>query len=357
MRAGDPADLAASMSQRRKAARLGNRLTALFLLCAFVFASLPSVTSHAAGALSVPSRVGGASCPGDTITLYLPGSRHDPLNALYLLLEGWLPWPGAKILSHRMPGRGGSYALSRLIEPGSRECSIAAMPYPSFYFLSASRDSLFREKDIRPLVVFASSPNMLWVRADSPVQDLSGFLEMQYKKHAETGQPMLIAGAGSYTDQHLATLQFVRASGIPGQYLPLLGALEATDAVRRGKSDACWGYALPASMMPGLKPLAVASAERIAAYPQVQTFTETSLPVVNTAYFALGIAAGSGIARLGDSLSGFLGSRAIQEKIAQMGFTPVSPNSLRLQEFTQEQEKNSHAFLNDYPLVPAQLRR
>lgn len=296
-------------------------------------------------------------CSDDTVLLYAPAAKGSQLDGLYKLAANWIGASGMAVALKYVSAKGGSDAIARIIEPGSPDCAVAGLQFPTLYLQSGSRHSLFLPKDLHMVCVFASSPSVLWIAQSNPARTLPEFLKAQHEARAQTGQPTRIAGAGSHTDQHAATLLLARAAGLACNYLPMLSSVESVRAVREGMAQACWGYALPASTMPGLKPIAVAAQTRARTMPETATFAEHDLPVFGTAYFGLGIASKLTVIVAAQSLADYLTSAATQEHVRALGFEPVAVSFDELPAFLQKQQTLARDIIREYPLIPPHLRR
>jgi tripartite-type tricarboxylate transporter receptor subunit TctC len=313
----------------------------------------------AAGAADSPPV---ALCPSGTVTLILPDGEQSPVYRLY---ESAVKAFREELFLDLKPvvraGRGGGRALNGLLEEKADGCFLGVLQFPSFVFLANLRDRLYDDAGIIPASVTASVPNALWVAESDPLRTLDDFVAAA-RAEADKGDLRLVAaGVGSYTDQHLATLQLERAAGISLNYLPLLGAAESAEAVRTGKAAACWGYAVPAALMPGLRPLAVAAARRSLLWPETPTFQETGRNLLNDAWFGLGIRASapeSTRAKCAESLTRVMRNATLRADMAALGFTPsaAAPDSDEGRRLTERLREEALRLLTDYPLIPRQER-
>jgi tripartite-type tricarboxylate transporter receptor subunit TctC len=258
-------------------------------------------------------------------------------------------------------GRGGGYVLNRLLEEKDDGCFLGVLQFPSFIFLSSLRDRLYDDAEIEPAVVLAAVPNALWVAESGPLRSLDDFILKAREEAGKSGGRIVTAGVGRYTDQNMASRKLERAAGIGTAYLPLLGAAECAEAVLAGKAAACWGYAVPAEMMPGLRPLAVASGQRSPLWPDVPTFQERGCLMSDYAWFGLGIRASapeSIRARCLESLSRVMRNKKLLAGMAALGFMPpaAAPGSDAARLLPGRLREEALRLLSDYPLIPRQER-
>ena len=130
-------------------------------------------------------------------------------------------------------------------------------------------------KDFEPVVLLASQPLVLVVRADSPLKSLADL-----KTQGEARQ-LTMASAGTGTVGHVGGEMFVKRAGIKVMHVPYKGAGPATTDLLGGQTDIY--FATPpsiVSMVKGgkLRALAVTSLKRIDVLPDVPTVAESGYP-------------------------------------------------------------------------------
>ncbi|MDR2124402.1 MAG: hypothetical protein LBP38_05390 [Desulfovibrio sp.] len=346
------------MRPRPEDRRLAGWALRLILLCCALPAVLPSPDAvRAADAPPV------AFCPSGTVTLILPDGAQSPVYGLYeATAKAFREELFLDLKPEIRAGRGGGRALNRLLEEKADGCFLGVLQFPSFVFQANLRDRLYDDAAIAPAAVAASVPNALWVAESGPLRTLDDFVAAARAEAGKGETRLVVAGAGSYTDQHLATLQLERAAGISLSYLPLLGAAESAEAARTGKAAACWGYAVPAALMPGLRPLAVAAARRSRLRPDTPTFQETGRNVLNEAWFGLGIRASapeSVRARCVESLAPVMRNATLRADLTALGFTPAAdaPDTAGARRLIERLREEALRLSADYSLIPRQERR
>lgn len=231
---------------------------------------------------------------------------------------------------------------------------MSALLLPSFFYLAKMPDNMFAEKDIAPITVFAYASHALWVDKDSPFQTLDDFIAHARSVMESAGQPLLIAGTGSYTDQHMANQIFARLAGLVTRYYPVIGSTEAASRVKDKEVQACWGYALTLESMPGMRPLAVASAERVSSLPDVPTFRERRMEFLSGAHFGIAMAAESVPEKtrlaVASRISLFLADPALRRLFAARGASALSLSPEDMQSFLNERRREAENLQLSYPL-------
>ena len=308
---------------------------------------------------------GHAACPSGAVSLYMPTPAGSQLDALYdLLPDAWGAHFSETLRLTPMPGRGGSYAVSRLLDDESDGCSLAAVIVPSVYFIAETTDRMYNATDLDIAAVLASAPNAIWVTEESPFRSLADLVIHARAENEKAGGVFILAGTGRYTDQHMASLEFDRAAGVKSLYLPVLGSAQAIQAVKNGQATACWGYALTPESMPGMRVLGVAGERRSSVLPEVPTFQELRVDMINVAHFALALRIkapdefGDMPAQpLRNALTTLMADSELRGRMAAKGFTPLALGPQEIGAFLEERRREAASGLAAYDLIPRQLWR
>src|SRR5690606_14884599 len=125
-----------------------------------------------------------------------------------------------------------------------------------------------------PISIFGEGPLILAIRSSIPAETLDEFVA--YAK-ANPGT-INYASAGTGAIAHLATAKFAASAGIDIVEIPYPGGGPASTALLGGEVDMYFGNAselLPQADNPDIRLIAVGSAERMPALPDVPTIAET----------------------------------------------------------------------------------
>ena len=130
-------------------------------------------------------------------------------------------------------------------------------------------------KDFEPVVLLASQPVVLVVRADSPIKTLADL------KAQGPAKQLTMASAGTGTVGHVAGEMFAKRAGIKVMHVPYKGAGPATTDLLGGQTDIY--FATPPSVISmvkagKLRAIAVTSLKRIEVLPDVPTIAESGYP-------------------------------------------------------------------------------
>lgn len=189
-------------------------------------------------------------------------------------------------------------------------------------------------KQLAPVTLVATSPNVLVVDARLPAHTLREFVAL-----AKARPGVLNYGSvGNGSAAHLAMEQLKAAAGIDLQHVPYAGFPQITTAMVGGQVQA--GFMVPAIAMPmvtagKLRVLAVTSAGRTGVLPSVPTVVESGYPGFEAiSWQAILAPAGTPapiVDRLYRELVRIIGSDDVRERMRAQYFVPAgtAPASLR----------------------------
>lgn len=181
-------------------------------------------------------------------------------------------------------------------------------------------------RDFTPITLLAASPNMLVVRADSPIKTVADYIAAAKAKPGE----ITFAFSGIGTSLHIAGEQFSQITRTKYNPIPYKTSAESIGAVVSGQTDSSWSAvnaALPFIKSGKARALAVASDKRTGFAPDVTTFgelgvkgmkSETWLAVLAPANLPAPIAA-----KLSAEFMNVIARPDIKERILKLGAEPV----------------------------------
>ena len=180
---------------------------------------------------------------------------------------------GQSIVVENVVGAGGNVAAVRVAKAAPDGYTVLA--HSSAYAVNPTlipNAGYDGEKDFIPLAIVASQPNLIVVHADFPAKTLAELLE-----RARTGK-LAFASAGNGTTPHLTgeNLFKIRAK-VDITHIPFKGGGPAAAAVLSGQppiGSIAGSAPLPHIKAGKLRALAVSSAQRLAALPDVPTLGE-----------------------------------------------------------------------------------
>jgi tripartite-type tricarboxylate transporter receptor subunit TctC len=225
------------------------------------------------------------------------------------------------------PGAGGNIGMSEVAraKPDGYTLLVASSSYvvnPSLY----ANKAYDPYKDFAPITLAASSPNILVVNSSSPVKSVKDLIELLKK---EPGKHT-IANPGIGTTPHLAAELFKLSLNLDATSVPFGGAGPAIQSAVAGHTPIAL-TALPptAPQVTGgaLRGLAVTSAKRSPALPDVPTMAEAGLHEQESetmqGFFAPAKTPKEIVDLLNKEIVKIMAMPDVKEKSAQLGFDPV----------------------------------
>jgi len=239
---------------------------------------LPTLTRRSLGVallLAAATASAQSGYPGQPVRLVVPfppAGGTDVLTRL-VMAEVTQATQWNFIIDNR-PGAGGNIGLDMVAKAkndgytlGTAQTANLAIN-PSLY----SKLPFDTLKDFAPVVLLASQPVVLVVRADSPLKTVADL------KARAARQALNMASPGTGTVGHIAGEMFARRAGIQLTHVPYKGAGPAITDLIGGQTDLY--FATPPSVLQMIKggklrALAVTSAKRIPALADVPTIAES----------------------------------------------------------------------------------
>jgi tripartite-type tricarboxylate transporter receptor subunit TctC len=305
-----------------------------------VLALAAASAAGAAGAIAQPAPAG----PLRAVLPVGPGSGVDTIiRAMSPSLSKALG--GQAVVIENLPGAGGLTGTLALVKaaPDGRTIGVVSNNHvinPSV-FKSMPFDSL---KDITPISVLGSTPFVLVVNPKKlPVNTLQ---ELVAALKARPGA-YNYASSGNGTVLHVADEMFVDLAGVSGTHIPYKGVAPMVTDLIGGQVD--WGVVSVPSVQGHLKSgalraVAVTSAKRTPALPDVPTAVEQGMPgmIVDGWFAVVGPARlpAADVKRIHDAFVQALASPDVQDAMAKQGnvINPTTPD-VATSFFRTEQER------------------
>jgi tripartite-type tricarboxylate transporter receptor subunit TctC len=194
---------------------------------------------------------------------------------------------GATVLVENKAGAGGNIGVDAVLKAPHDGCTIGITAMNSFAInpLLTKKLPYDVSRDVQPLTLVGSVPNILLVHPDVPARTLQQVAELARK------QDLTFASPGAGTSVHLAAEMLADQLHVKLRHVPYRGDAPALQDVLGGRVP------LMMANLPGviehvkagkLRPIVVTSARRAAVLPDVPTAAESGLPGFDVkAFFAL----------------------------------------------------------------------
>ena len=267
----------------------------------------------------------GQAYPAKPIRLVVPfpaGGTTDILARAVgqKLTEAW----GQPVVVDNRPGAGGNIG-AELVAKAAPDGYTLLMGTVGTHAINASLYAKMpydHIKDFAPVILVAGVPNVLVVNPAVPVNSVQELIA--YAK-ANPGR-LNFASSGSGTSIHLSGELFKVMAGVQMTHIPYKGSAPALQDLIGGQVQLMFDNlpsALPQIKGGKLRALAVTSATRAAALPDVPTVAEAGLPGFEASSW-FGVLAPAGtpvaiIARLNAEIAKWLASPEAREKLASQG--------------------------------------
>jgi tripartite-type tricarboxylate transporter receptor subunit TctC len=190
-------------------------------------------------------------------------------------------------------------------------------------------------KDFTPVSFLASTPNLLVVNNNVPAKTVKELIALAGK--APLTAPLTFGSSGSGTSIHLSGELFNTLAGVKMQHIPYKGRAQAIPDLLGGRISMIFDNmpsALPLVKSGDIRAIAVTSATRSPAAPNIPTIAEAGLPGFEaTSWFALMAPAGMPkdvLARINAETIRVMTLPDVKEKLSTLGLdaAPASPESL-----------------------------
>lgn len=249
-----------------------------------VLAALAGLACAAVPLSAVHAQATWPSKPIRIVVTFPPGGAPDTLARL--LAEKWAAL-GQPVTVDNKPGAGGNIGADLVAKaPGDGHTLVVGT-----VGTHAINSSLYEKmpynalRDFTPITFLASTPNLLVVNKSVPANNVKELIELAKK------QPLSFASSGSGTSIHLSGELFNTLGGVKMQHIPYKGRAQAIPDLLGGRVQLMFDNmpsSLPLVKAGELKALAVTSAVRSPAAPNIPTVAESGLPGFEaTSWFAL----------------------------------------------------------------------
>jgi len=218
--------------------------------------------------------------PVNYIVCFNPGGETDITARLQQpLLEKAL---GVRVIISYKIGGGGALGWSELEKSKSDGYTIAGNNLPHIIVQPLVRkEAGYKTERQVQIYCFEFTPDILVVKKDSPFYSLEQFLDYA-KRHPGA---VSLAGSGSPSANSLGVAKLNKEAGVNLTYVPCTGSAPTVPALLGGHVTGNMTYTTYAVIYKDkMRPLAVASEKRFPALPDVPTFRELGLDVVEGAY-------------------------------------------------------------------------
>jgi len=290
-------------------------------------------------ALTVAAHAQNAAWPTKPVRIVVtfpPGGAPDTLARV--LADKWGQTLGQTFTVDNKPGAGGNIGADFVAKSPADGATLVVGTVgthainPSLY-ANMPYNNL---KDFTPITFLASTPNLLVVNNTVPAKTVKELIDLAKKT------PLSFGSSGSGTSIHLSGELFNTMAGVKMQHIPYKGRAQAVPDLLGGRITMIFDNmpsALPLVKAGEVRAIAVTSATRSPAAPNVPTIAESGLPGFEaTSWFALYAPAGlprEVQARINAETLRVMALPDVREKLAALGLEVATGTPEALMSFTQ----------------------
>jgi len=183
--------------------------------------------------------------------------------------------------------------------------------------------------ELTPVTMLAEFPNVIVVHPSVPARNLRELVALARARPGE----ITFGSAGNATSTHMAGELFMLVTGLRLTHVPYRGSSQALNDLMAGNINMMFENlpTIPPVARDGrVRPLAITSATRAAALPDVPTAAEAGVDgYVATAWFTIAAPASTPqplLERLNADLRAVLADPAVRERFQTLGATPIGGN-------------------------------
>jgi tripartite-type tricarboxylate transporter receptor subunit TctC len=276
--------------------------------------------------------------PNRFVRLIVPFPPGGGTDAIARVVAGKLSdiWGQQAVIENRGGGATniGTEAVVRS-DPDGYTLLITSMPLAvnRFLFPSLSYDAL---EDLAPVSLICEYPNIMAVPITSPARSVTDFIA-----HAKANRgKVTFASSGHGTSVHLSGELFKRMAGVEMLHVPYRGAGPALNDLLPGRVDVMFnniGAVLPLIQGGKLRGLAVTTAKRTPAAPELPPIAEAGVPGFDVsswyALFAPAKTAPEIVRKIHADTAAALADPATKERLEQLGVVVVGSTPAELGAF------------------------
>ena len=195
---------------------------------------------------------------------------------------------GQDLIIINKPGAGGAKAWSQIKQDkkDGYELTLLNFPHTVLQPISRGKNAGYSYADIQPVLYYTSVPQVIAVREASPFKTFAQLLKAIQSKPGT----ITIAGTGIGGSNHSAFYKFNKAAKLKAAYIPFKDTSSTIAALRSGATDAAWTFTTQ-GVKDGesIRMLAIAADKRMSLFPKLPTLKELGFPVVDMAWWAIGV--------------------------------------------------------------------
>ena len=251
------------------------------------------------------------------------------------------------------PGGGGSVGWSSLnAEKGDGSVIMGVnLPHIIMQPIAKGEKAGYKTEDVNVFSFFHYTPDAILVEASSPYKSLDDLLNFAKSNPGK----LTFSGSGTYSANHLLIISLNKKAKVKTTYVPFKGTGAAVQALLGKQVLAEAGYSTVAAKQgKKVRMLAVASEERLPAFPNVPTFKELGYNIVSGAYrgYALPKSASKAtVKEWSDRIMKINSDPAFIKQMEDNAFVVVNIGHKDVKKFMKQQQKANKAIAKELGLI------
>jgi len=230
---------------------------------------------------------------------------------------------GQPFIIENRPGAGSNIATRYAAAADSDGCTIFVSTIANAINATLYKNLPFDVlKDFEPVILAATSPNILIVKPSVPVKSVKELIDLAKAKPGK----LTVGSSGIGTAPQMTAVLFRHRAGIDVVDVPFKGGPEATSALLGGQID--YLFAIASTALPHVKAgrvraLGITSRQRSPLLPELPTIAESGLPgFESVTWFGFEVPKGTPraiVARLNKEIGKALAMPEVKDKLAVQG--------------------------------------
>jgi putative tricarboxylic transport membrane protein len=274
-----------------------------------------------------------------------PGGQSDrEARRQQPLLERYL---GRQVVVDYKTGGSGALGWSEVAHSRPDGYLFVGINIPHIILQPLLQDTGYETAQLQPVAIFQRTPVGLAVAANSPFRTLDDFVKAAIARPGTIS----IGGSGSLTAPHMGTLRLNQLTGAKITYVPFSGSAPAITAFLGGHTVANFAFSDDLiRFRDRIRILAIATETRFAGFPDVPTFRELGIDLVESVERGVAVPRGTPEAVVSKLEAAFLqiaNDPAIQQSQAREGFVPLAMTSGEARAYIAAQTKHYKALLQE----------
>ncbi|MCK9509998.1 MAG: tripartite tricarboxylate transporter substrate binding protein [Pigmentiphaga sp.] len=272
-----------------------------------------------------------ADFPTKPLQIIVPfGAGGTPNLIARLVADGAAQTLGQPVVVHNQPGASGVIAIQAALNAPADGYTLLMLDNGQLAINPHINSKLPYDpvKSFRPITQIVSQPFLVFARSDLQLESLKDLDEAARK----AGRPLNFASVGNGSPHHLCMSMVADRAGVELTHVPYKSVSEIVQSIMAGDIDmVCTSsVGVRAALEAGrAQPLAVASDQRTAQFPEVPTIGEAldAEPVLVGATIGLVVRAGTpdaAVDRLGASIVEVVRSPELTQRLQELGMSVVA---------------------------------